>query len=94
MFNTSRYPTRLLVRCPHCHQYASVNRDVWVARQTFCSFDGSPMFVVSVSTGVELPGGDWPGLVNPRPMTAAEAGLPPTAVIGFCACTAEAAAVA
>ena len=66
MFASSRFPTRLLLRCPTCFEYASVTIAEYAARQTFCRIDGVPMTVLGVAAGHPPKDGetDWPLLIN------------------------------
>lgn len=51
MFMASKFPTRLIVRCPVCRCAARVDRADYSRVQMFCSQDGVPLTVMAVMAG-------------------------------------------
>lgn len=54
MFGPSKFPTRILVRCPTCHGEACIDRAIYDTMQVFCSGCNMPVIVVSVTAGALL----------------------------------------
>ena len=66
----SKYPVRLILRCPECFERTVVNRDDWVKAHTFCPRDHVPMVVITVIAGVMIHDDEWRELfapMSPRP---------------------------
>lgn len=56
----SKYPTRLMVRCPSCGGDAVVLRDDYAKAQMFCALDGVPLIVMGCVAGAMFPHEETP----------------------------------